>query len=146
MYTSLQLGQFCRSRKNDNEFLKKFGLLSYIRGCAMLFSAFRSLNFELELTPTVLHVFSLPNKNSYRERTLPMVSVKLVFLLDVSIRSKKSFKLQKHRYCDVRLSTFNDVCRHHNQLSATSNINYDELRHRTEKRFSLSFFMLNIIL
>jgi len=47
---------------------------------------------------------------------------------------KESLKFQKHGICDVTYV----VCRHLYRISITSNINNRELRHRTEKRFSLS--------
>jgi len=50
-------------------------------------------------------------------------------------------ELQKQGDCDVTLSASNDVCRHVYQLSASSNINYGELSHRTEKRFSLPYLI-----
>jgi len=59
--------------------------------------------------------------------------------IDVSIRRNLCLKFWKHGYCDVTLSASNDIRRHLYQLSATSNINYCELRHGSEKRFSLSY-------
>jgi len=54
--------------------------------------------------------------------------VKTILLMEVSIRCNHFLKLLKHRFCDVI------VCRDLYQPAATSNINYSEFTHRTEKR------------
>jgi len=63
------------------------------------------------------------------------MTVKTVFLCDVSIRRKPRFK--KHGNADVTVSASYGMWRHHFPLSATSNIIYRKLGHCTVKRFSM---------
>jgi len=65
------------------------------------------------------------------------MTVKTVLLYDVSIHRKYFFLFGKHGNADVTVSLNFGTCRPLYQCSATSNINYRERRHRTEKRVSL---------